>query len=161
MAIDRAGARSAAAELDREARQGHLRGPLHGVPIGIKDIFYTAGLKTEAGSKALAGFVLNHDAEAVIRLKRAGAIVLGKLATTEFALLDPAATRKSVEPRTYSWRLQQRFGRCGSRANVSCGDRFANDRLDNSPVSILRNRRHEAELRTDKPIRDDSAGAEP
>ena len=56
-AIDHAGGRSAAAELDREARQGHLRGPLHGVPIGIKDIFYTAGLKTEAGSKALAGFV--------------------------------------------------------------------------------------------------------
>ena len=96
--IDREGARSAAAELDREARHGHLRGPLHGVPIGIKDIFYTAGLKTEAGSKVLAGFVPDHDAEAVTRLKRAGAIVLGKLATTEFALLDPAATRNPWNP---------------------------------------------------------------
>jgi aspartyl-tRNA(Asn)/glutamyl-tRNA(Gln) amidotransferase subunit A len=80
--IDRAGARSAAVELEREAREGHLRGPLHGVPIGIKDIFYTAGLATEAGSKALAGFVPEYDAEVVVRLKRAGAIVLGKLATT-------------------------------------------------------------------------------
>ena len=92
-AIDRARARSAAAELDREARDGRLRGPLHGVPVGIKDIFYTAGLVTEGGSKSLAGFVPDYDAEAVVRLKRAGAIVLGKLATTEFALLDPAPTR--------------------------------------------------------------------
>ena len=91
--IDRAGARSAAVELEREAREGHLRGPLHGVPIGIKDIFYTAGLATEAGSKALAGFVPDYDAEAVVRLKRAGAIVLGKLATTEFAFADPTVTR--------------------------------------------------------------------
>ena len=96
--IDRAGARSAAVELEREAREGHLRGPLHGVPIGIKDIFYTAGLATEAGSKALAGFVPDYDAEAVARLKRAGAIVLGKLATTEFAFADPTATRNPWNP---------------------------------------------------------------
>ena len=50
-AIDRARARSAAAELEREARAGRLRGPLHGVPVGIKDIFYTAGLVTEGGSR--------------------------------------------------------------------------------------------------------------
>jgi Asp-tRNA(Asn)/Glu-tRNA(Gln) amidotransferase A subunit family amidase len=92
-AIDRIRARGAAAELDREAREGRFRGPLHGVPVGIKDIFYSAGLATEGGSKSLAGFVPDYDAEAVARLKRAGAIILGKLATTEFAFLDPAATR--------------------------------------------------------------------
>jgi len=92
-AIDRAAAQRAAAELDREARQRRFRGPLHGVPVGIKDIFYTAGLRTEAGSKLLAGFIPDYDAEAVARLRRAGAIVLGKLATAEFAFADVPATR--------------------------------------------------------------------
>ena len=92
-AIDRVRARAAAAELEREAGEGRFRGLLHGVPVGIKDIFYTAGLATEGGSKSLAGFVPDYDAEAVARLKGAGAIILGKLVTTEFALLDPAATR--------------------------------------------------------------------
>jgi Asp-tRNA(Asn)/Glu-tRNA(Gln) amidotransferase A subunit family amidase len=91
--IDRAAARRAATELDREARQQCFRGPLHGVPVGIKDIFYTAGLKTEAGSKVLAGFVPDYDAEAVARLRRAGAIILGKLATAEFAFAEAPATR--------------------------------------------------------------------
>ena len=92
-AVDRGGAQRAAAELDREAQEGHFRGPLHGVPVGIKDIFYTAGFKTEAGSKVLAGLVPHYDAEAVVRLKRAGAIILGKLATAEFAFADAPATR--------------------------------------------------------------------
>jgi len=92
-AIDRDGAMRTAAALDRDAREGRFRGPLHGVPVGIKDIFYTAGLKTEAGSKVLAGFVPDHDAEAVARLKRAGAITLGKLATAEYAFADAPATR--------------------------------------------------------------------
>jgi Asp-tRNA(Asn)/Glu-tRNA(Gln) amidotransferase A subunit family amidase len=91
--IDRAAAQRAAAELDGEARRQRFRGPLHGVPVGIKDIFYTAGLKTEAGSKVLAGFVPDYDAEAVVRLRRAGAIVIGKLATAEFAFADAPATR--------------------------------------------------------------------
>jgi Asp-tRNA(Asn)/Glu-tRNA(Gln) amidotransferase A subunit family amidase len=97
-AIDRAAVQRAAAALDREARQQRFRGPLHGVPVGIKDIFYTAGLTTEAGSKVLAGFVPDYDAEAVARLSRAGAIVLGKLATAEFAFADPPATRNPWNP---------------------------------------------------------------
>jgi aspartyl-tRNA(Asn)/glutamyl-tRNA(Gln) amidotransferase subunit A len=55
--VDRAGARATARQLADEAARGILRGPLHGVPFGVKDIFYTAGLRTEAGSKVLAGFV--------------------------------------------------------------------------------------------------------
>jgi aspartyl-tRNA(Asn)/glutamyl-tRNA(Gln) amidotransferase subunit A len=93
VALDQSRARATAIERQREAREGHIRGPLHGIPLGIKDIFYTAGLRTEAGSKTLAGFIPDYDAEAVVRLKRAGAIILGKLATTEFATLDPTETR--------------------------------------------------------------------
>jgi aspartyl-tRNA(Asn)/glutamyl-tRNA(Gln) amidotransferase subunit A len=91
--VDRAGARATARRLADEVARGILRGPLHGVPFGAKDIFYTAGLRTEAGSKVLAGFVPAYDATSVARLKDAGAILVGKLHTTEFATYDPAPTR--------------------------------------------------------------------
>ncbi len=91
--VDREGARQAARAADDEAARGVLRGPLHGVPFGGKDIFYTAGLRTEAGSKVMAGFVPAYDATSIARLKGAGAILLGKCHTTEFATSDPAPTR--------------------------------------------------------------------
>src|SRR5207245_629230 len=56
--LDREGARLAARQAADEAARGVFRGPLHGVPFGAKDIFYSAGLRTEAGSKVMAGFVL-------------------------------------------------------------------------------------------------------
>jgi aspartyl-tRNA(Asn)/glutamyl-tRNA(Gln) amidotransferase subunit A len=91
--IDADGARAAARRAADEAARGVFRGPLHGVPFGVKDIFYSAGLRTEGGSKVMAGFVPEYDATAVARLKAAGAILLGKLHTTEFATTDPAPTR--------------------------------------------------------------------
>ena len=74
-------------------RQGHYRGLLHGIPIGLKDIFFTAGVKTTMGSPIYADFVPDYDATSVTRLKEAGAIMLGKAHTTEFAVLTPAPTR--------------------------------------------------------------------
>ncbi|MGH7389190.1 MAG: amidase [Candidatus Rokuibacteriota bacterium] len=91
--VDREGARAAARQAADEASRGVFRGPLHGVPFGAKDIFYSAGLRTEAGSKVMAGFVPDYDATSVARLRAAGAILLGKLHTTEFATSDPAPTR--------------------------------------------------------------------
>jgi aspartyl-tRNA(Asn)/glutamyl-tRNA(Gln) amidotransferase subunit A len=91
--VDRDGARATARLLAEEVARGILRGPLHGVPFGVKDIFYTAGLRTEAGSKVLAGFVPSYDATSVARLKDAGAVLVGKVHTTEFATYDPAPTR--------------------------------------------------------------------
>src|SRR6202795_1600871 len=70
-----------------------MRGLLHGIPIGIKDIFYTAGMRTTAGHAPMAEFVPDYDSAVVERLKAAGAIILGKTTTTEFALLAPAPTR--------------------------------------------------------------------
>jgi aspartyl-tRNA(Asn)/glutamyl-tRNA(Gln) amidotransferase subunit A len=78
-------ARRAAELSDRELVQGHWRGPLHGVPIGVKDICYTAGIPTEGGSRVLSGFVPSYDATVVRRLREAGAIVVGKTHTHEFA----------------------------------------------------------------------------
>lgn len=91
--VDRDGAHAAAQRAAEEIARGVLRGPLHGVPFGAKDIFYSAGLRTEAGSKVMADFVPTYDARSVARIKDAGAILLGKLHTTEFATTDPAPTR--------------------------------------------------------------------
>src|SRR6185436_10757567 len=93
VAVDRSGALDAARRLDVEAREGRFRGPLHGVPVGLKDIIHAAGLKTTAGARGFADSVPREDAPCVARLRAAGAVILGKLQTTEFAFGDPAVTR--------------------------------------------------------------------
>ncbi len=91
--IDREAVLAEARACEAEAAKGHFRGPFHGVPLGIKDIFYTKGLRTTMGASVFRGFVPDRDAEVVANLKRAGAIVLGKTVTTVFANLDPGPTR--------------------------------------------------------------------
>ena len=78
-------AREAARRADAELRAGRWRGPLHGVPIGLKDIFDTAGVRTTHGSSFYRDNVPTEDAEAVRRLKDAGAVPIGKCNTHEFA----------------------------------------------------------------------------
>jgi aspartyl-tRNA(Asn)/glutamyl-tRNA(Gln) amidotransferase subunit A len=91
--IDRKTVLAQASELEIEAKRKQFRGPLHGIPVGIKDIFYTKGLRTTMGSVVFEDFVPAEDAQAVTKLKDAGAIVLGKTVTTVFANLDPGPTR--------------------------------------------------------------------
>ena len=95
--IDREEVLNAAKQRESELDGGSL-GPLHGVPIGLKDIFYTAGMKTSACSRIFADFVPSYDATTVSRLKAAGAIILGKAVTTEFASGDPSPTRNPWNP---------------------------------------------------------------
>lgn len=91
--VDREAVIAEARACEMEARHKQFRGPLHGVPLGIKDIFYTKGLRTTMGASVFANFVPGRDAQVVANLKRAGAIVLGKTVTTVFANLDPGPTR--------------------------------------------------------------------
>lgn len=70
--------------LGKEAQRGEFRGPLHGIPLGIKDNMYTAGIKTTGGSRILGNFIPDYDATCVSRLRKAGAIVVGKLNLDEF-----------------------------------------------------------------------------
>ena len=91
--VDADGALETAGELDAELASRGPRGALHGVPVGFKDIYFTAGMPTTMSSRIYAGFVPDYDSECVVRLKRAGAIVLGKTVTTEFAMGDPPRTR--------------------------------------------------------------------
>ena len=91
--LDEDRARSDARRSMRELETKGPRSPLHGIPIGVKDIYYTRGVTTAAGSPIFAGFVPSFDATAVARLRRAGAIIMGKTVTTEFACMDPSPTR--------------------------------------------------------------------
>src|SRR5580704_5138493 len=77
-------ARAAARAAEAEIAAGHYKGPLHGIPIGLKDIYETAGIPTTGHSKVMQDHVPKADAASVRRLREAGAIVLGKLATHEF-----------------------------------------------------------------------------
>ena len=77
---------------------GRSIGPLHGVPIGVKDIFDTADMPTENGSVLHAGRTPSRDATAVARLRAAGAVIMGKTVTTEFAYFAPGKTRNPHNP---------------------------------------------------------------
>ena len=78
---------AAAAEAEREIAAGRYRGPLHGVPVAVKDLCFTRGVPTMGGMKVLRDFVPEYDATVVAKLEVAGAIVLGKLNLTEGAMV--------------------------------------------------------------------------
>jgi aspartyl-tRNA(Asn)/glutamyl-tRNA(Gln) amidotransferase subunit A len=114
--VDRDGARDAAARLTEESEQGQFRGPLHGIPVGVKDIFYTTGLRTTMGSPIYSEFIPVKDSAVVSALREAGAVIIGKTETTDFAYTDPASTRNP-------WNLQHTPGgsSSGSAAAVASG----------------------------------------
>jgi Asp-tRNA(Asn)/Glu-tRNA(Gln) amidotransferase A subunit family amidase len=91
--LDRDAAARVAVQRDIEAREGRFMGPLHGVPIALKDVFDAAGVPTTSGAPAWATHTPTSDAASVARLRGAGAVPMGKLTTTPFAYFDPSATR--------------------------------------------------------------------
>lgn len=102
--LDWDAAQTRAAELDHLAAQGQFAGPLHGVPIAIKDVFETKGLRTTYGSKSFENHVPETDALHVKRLRDAGAVIFGKTNTPEFAFsgqtsnLISGTTRNPLDP---------------------------------------------------------------
>jgi aspartyl-tRNA(Asn)/glutamyl-tRNA(Gln) amidotransferase subunit A len=82
--VDAAGARAKAKAAEAEIKAGRWRGPLHGIPYGAKDTFYTKGLRTCVNSRVFLDFVPDHDAAVIEKLDAAGAILLGKLNTWEY-----------------------------------------------------------------------------
>jgi aspartyl-tRNA(Asn)/glutamyl-tRNA(Gln) amidotransferase subunit A len=114
-------ARAEATAADAELRRGVWRGPLHGIPVGVKDLCYTKGTRTEAGSRVLEGFVPGHDATVVARLRQGGAVIVGKTVTHEFAYgQDIPATRNAWDTACYPGGSS-----AGSGVSVAVGSAFA------------------------------------
>ena len=78
----------AARQAEEAIAGGHYLGPMHGIPVAVKDQFYTKGIRTTCGSTILSGLVPDEDATAIGKLKSSGAILLGKLNMSEFAMGD-------------------------------------------------------------------------
>ena len=108
--------------LDGEQRSGKLRGPLHGIPIALKDNIDTAGVRTTAASAVFDDRVPEHDAEVARRLKEAGAVVIGKTNLHEFAMGGTSAT-SYYGPVRNPWALDRNPGGSsgGSAAAVAAG----------------------------------------
>lgn len=118
VALDEERCRAAAAELADEAARGRLRGPLHGVPLAVKDVFDVAGLSTRRGSAVYAGAPsASADAAVVERLRGAGALIVGKTVTHELAcgVFSPP-TRNPWDPTRSAGGSSG-----GSAAAVACG----------------------------------------
>ena len=116
------GAMAEARQAEAEILRGEYRGPMHGIPIALKDLYDTAGIATTASSKVMADRVPTEDATTTARLKAAGAILLGKLAMHEFALGGPDPSNGFPLARN-PWNLDHIPGgsSSGSGAGIAAG----------------------------------------
>jgi amidase len=105
-----------AARADAEIAKGELRGPLHGVPVGVKDLCWTAGVPTAAGMTLYKDFVPIEDGTVVRKLREAGAVILGKLQLTESAYADHHPT---VSPPVNPWNAAHWPGVSSSGSGVA------------------------------------------
>ena len=151
--LNLAAARAAADRSTKRWRAGKPLSPIDGMPIGVKDIIETIDMPTENGSPLFAGFRGNRDGASVAALREAGAVIVGKTVTTEFAWMQPRATRNP-------WDLTRTPGgsSSGSAAAVavgaiSVGLAHPGVRLDPAAVEFLRLLRLQADGRRDQPRR--------
>lgn len=121
---DQALAEARAAE--DEIASGNYRGPLHGVPVGVKDLCETKGVRTTAGSKILGGWVPDRDATVITKLRQAGAVIVGKTHLHEWAF-GALGTNAHYGPARNPWDTERITGgsSSGSGAAVAAGLCFA------------------------------------
>ena len=140
----------AARDADREIAQGSYRGPLHGVPIAVKDLCHTKGIITAAGMALYKNFVPDRDATVVSRLKASGAVLIGKLQMTEGAF---SAHHPSIKPPVNPWSAAHWPGvsSSGSGVATAAGTLLRRSRnrhagIDPIPVHDERDNRAQADL---------------
>lgn len=101
--VDEQGARAAAGLADGQTARGQFGGPLHGIPLGVKDVIDVRRMPTEGGSESLRGNIAKDDAGVVRRLRDTGAVILGKLQTHEFAFgQGTPPSRNPWDPQRYA-----------------------------------------------------------
>jgi aspartyl-tRNA(Asn)/glutamyl-tRNA(Gln) amidotransferase subunit A len=119
-------ARQEARRVERELQQGEYRGPLHGIPVSLKDLYDTAGVRTTSGSPIRSDYVPAEDATSVARLRAAGAVIVGKTNLHEFAF-GPTGLNPHYATTRNPWDLERMPGGSsgGSGAAVASGMSFA------------------------------------
>ena len=121
-----------ARQAEAEIAAGEYRGPLHGVPIAVKDLCYTDGVRTMGGTKVLEDFVPDFDSTVVARFRAAGAVLLGKLNLTEGAMAGYNRARQSTRGRPTAGRVCRRAARAWRRRRGSATRRWAATRAGRS-----------------------------
>lgn len=107
--------RQAAKHAEQEIMNGKWRGPLHGVPIALKDVYCTAGIPTEAESRLLKGHIPEQDSGVADRLKQGGAVIVGKTVTPEFAYFAYPRQERARNP----WNLEYHPGGSSTGSGVA------------------------------------------
>ena len=115
LTVSRNEALEAARKAEQQIAQGNYLGPMHGIPVAVKDQLWTKGIRSTGGSRILADFFPNEDATVIANLKRAGAIILGKTNLTEFAL---SPTQRYSSPRN-PWNLDMYAGPSSSGSGAA------------------------------------------
>ena len=116
LTVCRGEAMQSAKEAERAILQGNYLGPMHGIPVAVKDQLWTKGIRSTGGSRLLADFIPDEDATVVANLKKAGAILLGKTNLTEFALTG--FTQRFSTPRN-PWNLDMFTGGSSSGSGAA------------------------------------------
>ena len=107
---------AAAKQAEQEIARGNYRGPMHGVPVAVKDQMYTQGIVTTGGSPVFKDFVPTFDATVIANLKAAGAVLLGKLNMTEFAT---SGLSHQFDPPRNPWDLERSTGGSSSGSGAA------------------------------------------
>ncbi len=128
---------AAARRAEREIAEGAYRGPLHGVPLAVKDLLAMAGTTTTAGSKILAHRITDFNADAVERLLAAGAVIVGKTRLSEFAYC-PASTNAHYGPTRNPWNLERDTGGSSSGSGAAVADGLAYGALGSDTGGSIR-----------------------
>ena len=118
LTVTRDMALAAAQEAEREITAGNHRGPMHGVPVAVKDQFLSAGVRSTGGSRILGDYVPEEDATVIANLKNAGAVLLGKTNLTEFAITG--FSHRYSTPRN-PWDLNTYAGGSSSGSGAAAG----------------------------------------
>lgn len=115
---------AAAREAEREIRRGGYRGPLHGVPVAVKDLLAMAGTPTTAGSRVFGDWTPSYDAGAVERLEAAGAVIVGKTRLSELAY-SPGSNNAHYGPTRNPWNPEHDSGGSSSGSGAAVADGLA------------------------------------